>query len=45
MVKIKGSDDSLKDKHSFKELGISKIMIANKLIEVKLLPKEFFKLT
>jgi len=45
MVKIKGSDDSLKDKHSFKELGISKIMIANKLIEVRLLPKEFFKLT
>ena len=45
MVKIKGADDSLKDKHSFKELGISKIMIANKLIEVRLLPKEFFKLT
>jgi len=45
MVEIKGSDDTLKDKHSFKELGISKKMIASKLIEAKLLPKEFFKLT
>jgi len=45
MVSIKGSDDSIKDKHSFKELGISKEMIANKLVESNLLPREFFKLT
>ena len=45
MVTIKGSDDSIKDKHSFKELGISKDMIANKLVESNLLPREFFKLT
>ena len=45
MITIKGSDDSIKDKHSFKELGISKEMIAKKLVEVNLLPKEFFKLS
>jgi hypothetical protein len=37
--------DSIKDKHTFRELGITKKMIVDKLISNNLLPKNFYQLT
>lgn len=44
LVETKGHDRSSKETHSFKELGLSQQDVANKLIEVKLLPDNFFQL-
>lgn len=45
LVETKGYDRTHHDTHSFKELGLSQEDVANKLIEVDLLPKNFFQLT
>lgn len=44
-VETKGVDDSIKVKTSFKDLNISQLKIAAKLVEFDLLPKNFFELT
>lgn len=44
MASVKGYDDNIKQPQSFKALGISKLDIANKLIDARLLPKEFFQI-
>jgi hypothetical protein len=44
MVSEKGYDDNLECTISFKDLGVSKKDIANKLIEFGLLPENFFNL-
>jgi len=44
MISEKGYDDSLDCVISFKELGVSKKSVLNKLIEFGLLPKNFFNL-
>jgi len=42
---IKGSDQSLKCRLTFKELGINQQMIAQKLIDAGILPPDFYQLT
>ena len=42
---VKGVDSNVKNKSSFKELKISKPMIASKLIEFNILPLNFFELS
>jgi hypothetical protein len=44
MVEIKGYDDNVKCKLSFKDLQLDQYKIAKKLVEEKLLPKNFFNL-
>lgn len=44
MVSEKGYDDNLECTISFKDLGISKKQVVNKLIEFGLLPENFFNL-
>lgn len=44
MISQKGYDDSIQCTISFKDLGISRKAIANKLIEFGLLPENFFNL-
>jgi len=44
MVETKGYDDSIKSKLSFKDLQLDQYKIAKKLVEEKLLPKNFFNL-
>ena len=43
-MSIKGSDDALKCRLTFKELGINQQMIAQKLIETGILPADFYQL-
>lgn len=43
-INVKGYDDNLESVFTFKELGVSKKDIANKLIEFGLLPQNFFNL-
>lgn len=45
LVETKGYDRQSRECHSFKELGLSQEDVANKLIEVNLLPKNFYELT
>jgi hypothetical protein len=42
---VNGYDKDHKDFHTFKELGLTQQVIAKKLVEQKLLPKNFFQLT
>jgi hypothetical protein len=44
MVSVKGYDDNLTVKTTFKDLGISREAIANKLIEYGFLPTNFYQL-
>jgi hypothetical protein len=44
LAAVKGHDESLKCKNSFKELGITKAMIAKKLYQARLLPENFYQL-
>lgn len=44
IVDTKGYDRQSRETHSFKELGLSQEDVAYKLIEVNLLPKNFFEL-
>jgi len=44
-VSTKGADKDIKDRHTFKELGINQVQIAQKLVEEGVLPKDFFSLT
>jgi hypothetical protein len=44
-VEVKGYDRQSKECHSFKELGLTQENVANKLIEVNLLPNNFYELT
>jgi hypothetical protein len=41
---VKGYDDTIKNNMSFKDLGLNQKTIAIKLVEVGLLPKNFFNL-
>lgn len=43
-VNTKGHDESIKTKHTFKDLGLSQVNIAKKLIESRVLPENFFNL-
>lgn len=45
LVAIKGADKDIKDRHTFKELGITQVQIAQKLVDEGILPKDFFNLT
>jgi hypothetical protein len=45
ITSISGVDKDLKDRHTFKELGINQVEIAQKLVEEGILPKDFFSLT
>lgn len=45
LVETKGHDRSSRESHTFKELGLTQEDVASKLIEVNLLPKNFFQLT
>jgi hypothetical protein len=42
LAAVKGYDESLKCTNSFKELGITKRMIAEKLYQARLLPDNFY---
>lgn len=44
LVDTKGYDRQSKESHSFKELGLTQQDVANKLIEVSLLPTNFYQL-
>lgn len=44
LVDVKGYDRQSRESHSFKELGLSQTDIADKLIEVNLLPENFYQL-
>jgi hypothetical protein len=44
-VQTKGIDSNVKNKSSFKDLKITNVMIASKLIEFKILPLNFFELS
>lgn len=44
LVDTQGYDRSSRETHSFKELGLTQEDVANKLMEVKLLPENFFQL-
>lgn len=44
LVETKGYDRNHHDTHSFKELGLTQEDVAAKLVEVNLLPKNFFQL-
>ena len=44
LAAVKGYDESLKCPNSFKELGITKEMIAKKLYQARLLPENFYQL-
>lgn len=44
LVDTKGYDRQSKETHSFKELGLTQLDVADKLIEVCLLPKNFYQL-
>lgn len=44
LVDTTGYDRSTRESHSFKELGLTQKDVASKLIEVKLLPVNFFQL-
>ena len=44
LVDTKGYDRELRETHTFKELGLSPQDVASKLVEVNLLPKDFFQL-
>lgn len=44
LVDTKGYDRQSKECHSFKELGLTQQDVANKLIEVSLLPDNFYQL-
>lgn len=44
LVDTKGYDRSSRETHSFKELGLTQKDVASKLMEVKLLPENFFQL-
>lgn len=43
-VRTQGCNNDYVDTHTFKELGINQIMIAERLVSAKLLPADFFKL-
>lgn len=43
-ISVKGYDDNIICNIPFKELGVTKMQIANKLIEYGLLPKNFYQL-
>lgn len=45
LVETKGYDRDLKEPHSFKELGLTQADIADKLMEVNLLPVNFYQLS
>lgn len=45
LATVNGADKDIKDRHTFKELGISQVEIAKKLVEEGILPKDFFSLT
>lgn len=42
---VQGTDPELLDTHSFKDLGITQHMIAEKLVDSRLLPANFFELS
>jgi len=44
LVETKGHDRSIHESHSFKELGLSQQDVASKLMEVNILPKNFYQL-
>lgn len=44
LVDTKGYDRQSRESHSFKELGLSQQDVADKLIEVNLLPQNFYQL-
>lgn len=44
LVETKGHDRQIKEEHSFKELGLSQQDVADKLIENRLLPSNFYQL-
>jgi hypothetical protein len=44
MVDVKGYDDTIKTRVSFKDLGVDEYKIARKLVDEKLLPQNFFNL-
>ena len=44
MISVKGHDDTIKQPQSFKSLGISKQNVAEKLVQNRLLPKDFFQI-
>ena len=44
MVDVKGYDDTIKTRVSFKDLGVDEYRIARKLVDEKLLPQNFFNL-
>lgn len=41
---VQGTDPELHDTHTFKDLGITQIMIAERLVQLRLLPENFFEL-
>ena len=45
MVDVKGYDDTINCKLSFKDLGMNQLTIAKKLVDLHLLPQTFFELT
>lgn len=45
LIDTTGYDRQSKECHSFKELGLTQEDVANKLIEVNLLPENFYQLT
>lgn len=45
LVDTKGHDRNAHESHTFKELGLTQEDVASKLIEVNLLPRNFFQLT
>jgi hypothetical protein len=44
LVETKGYDRQVRESHTFKELGLTQQDVANKLIEVNLLPANFYQL-
>jgi len=44
LVETKGYDRETRENHTFKELGLSPQDVASKLVEVNILPKDFFQL-
>lgn len=43
-TRVKGHDNKIKSFHTFKELGINQLVIAKKLCQEGLLPRNFFEL-
>ena len=44
-TEVKGTDNKIKNKLSFRDLNITKVMVATKLVETKILPSNFFELS